>query len=170
MNIIKPLFCVVVSLLVYSSTATATSESSWINKIMVGDETEIISENINERHIKEADNFIQNGTTNPIVWYLRGGFTWAKIGFYHRYLIKMKEYYSPSLPKIQKLILSYQAYYQKALALDDNPNAPAHLTGLMLSDIGSDVLGDPAIKVRALEKAAALARAGNDATGSEMLE
>jgi LPXTG-motif cell wall-anchored protein len=41
---------------------------------------------------------------------------------------------------------------------------------MMLSRIGDDVVGDPAIKVRALEKAAALARAGKNDGGSEMFE
>jgi len=78
--------------------------------------------------------------------------------------------YNPNSSESQVLIKECSSYYRKALDLDDNPDAPDHLTGLMLSNIGTDVLGDPAIKARALEKAAALAHAGKDGTGNEMFE
>ncbi len=91
-----------------------------------------------------------------------GNFVKALRSYYHRSLLKAGEIYRLNAPENQALIKEYSSYYRKALELDDNPDAPEHLTAMMLIGIDSDSVGDPAVKVRALEKLAALATAGED--------
>ncbi len=152
------------------TNAYASEESKWIDGLLNSDESVRLTKEINERHIQEADYFIQRGSVNPVVWYLRGAYGSGRQYFYHKALLAAGKRYRRYVPENQALIKEYQSYYQKAMDLDDNPDAPEHLTVMMLNGIGSDSVGDPAIKVRALEKAAALARAGKNIGGSEMFE
>jgi len=144
------------------TNAYASEESKWIDGLSNSDESVRLTKEINERHIQEADYFIQRGSVNPVVWYLRGGFGFGRHGFYYDDVVKAGKRYDLNAPESQAIIKEYQSYYKKAMDLDDNPDAPEHLTAMMLIGIGSDSVGDPAIKVRAQEKVAALARAGKD--------
>ena len=117
--------------------------------------------------LKKAEPIIKKGSDNLYFYMALGGFVRMLHGYYYD---KVFPNYHPNSPESIALIKEYQSYYQKAMDLDDNPDAPEHLTVMMLNGIANDSVGDPAIKVRALEKAAALARAGKNIGGSEMFE
>jgi len=158
MKIAQSVF-VVLGLLTFLTQADATSlseitnEKQWIEGILNWDDNVPISESINEKHLHEADVFIQQGSLNPIVYYLRGRFGFGKRGFYHRNLLKEGKPYRLDAPENQALIKEYQSYYRKALDLDDSPDAPAHLDPKMLQSMATDVLAPPDIAKRALRKA-----------------
>ena len=143
----------------------------WIQNVAWIDEGErAISKDETKAYIDEASEHIRVGANNPIFYYFCGRLTSISQGHYMEDLMAKGKRYRLNAPENQALIKKYQSYYQKAMELDDNPDAPEHLTAMMLIRIGSDSVGDPAIKVRAQEKVAALARAGKDGTGNEMLE
>jgi LPXTG-motif cell wall-anchored protein len=151
------------------STAPIDGEEGGESTYAYRDDTELVRQLVETRY-KEARAYTENHGNDPKLFWIMGELGKLKQVFHLIDTEKAGKYYDPNSPSAQVLIQEYESYYLKALELDDNPDAPDHLTGLMLSDIGTDVLGDPAIKARALEKAAALARAGNDATGNEMFE
>jgi len=122
-----------------------------------------------QKRLDEAKAFIKN-ENDAVLWWLLGQLGQRKQLLYHYDLKVAGKIYHLNAPENQALIKEYQSYYQKAMDLDDNPDTPEHSTVMMLNGIANDSVGDPAIKVRALEKVAALARAGKNIGGSEMFE
>jgi len=140
--------------------AHATSESVWIQSIMNGDGNEPSTKETNEQRLEEADAYIQQGSLNPVVWYLRGGFGFGRRYYYQIGLLKEGKPYLLNAPKNQALIEDYQSYYRKALDLNEAVDAPEHLTVEMLGTMADDVLAAPDIKERGYKKSIALAQAG----------
>ena len=152
------------------SVAYAGEAEEWMKTTEQSEGDGLFTETQIRAFLKKAEPIIQKGSDNPYFYMTLGDFVKALRSYYHRSLLKAGKIYRLNAPENQALIKEYQSYYQKAMDLDDNPDAPEHLTVMMLNGIGSDSVGDPAIKVRALEKAAALARAGKNIGGSEMFE
>lgn len=103
------------------------------------------------------DNVLKQNSNHPVLWHAKGVLVNLKYGNYYDRTFPLGEY-SPNNPEAQALIKEYQSYYIEALKLNDDPNAPGHLTGDMLATIADDVLAPPDLKERALRKEMELAR------------
>lgn len=170
MKLLARIGCLIVLMFLVFSVAHAETETVWIERIMGQNDSIALTNKINEQHIKEVDAYILQGSINPIIWYLRGGFGRGRLGFYYRKLKEEGRRYDLSLPEVQTIVKEYQSYYRKALDLDDSSDAPDHLTATMLSTMGDDVLAAPDIKERAYRKAIALAQAGKANVANENYE
>jgi len=145
-----------------AQVVNAVSAGDWINRMKWIDEGEkVITKEETVAYLDEASIHIQKGINNPVFYYFRGRLTSILQGHYIRSLLKAGKKYRLDAPENQALIKEYQSYYRKALELDDNPNAPDHLTVDMLANISDDVLADPDIKARALQKEMALSESGD---------
>ncbi|MDQ6976697.1 MAG: hypothetical protein Q9M75_01150 [Ghiorsea sp.] len=108
----------------------------------------------------ESETFIASYGNDPVLWWILGELGHIKQLLYHIDLKKMGKLYQLDAPENQALIKKYQSYYRKALELDANPSAPDHLTVDMLANISDDVLADPDIKAKALQKEMELSQSG----------
>ena len=131
------------------------------NAFAYADYSKTVRKLVNKR-LYEASSFLEQYSRDPSLWYLKGWLTRKQL---YIYIVDARKagIFDLSRDKAAQVLQDeYQSYYQKAMDLDENPDAPEHLTAMMVSNIGTDTVGDPAIKARALEKLAALARAGED--------
>ncbi len=161
MKVVNFVVCMVMLMIFSLPVAFAASENVWIQNILNGDENEPFTKETNEQHLEEADAYIQQGSLNPVICYLRGGFGFGRQYFYHTDLLKEGKPYLLNAPENQDLIKGYQSYYRKALDLDDAPDSPVHLTADMLNAMGSDVLAPLDIRERTARKIMSRYKAGD---------
>lgn len=112
------------------------------------------------RRLNDLEPYIDAYSSDPIIWYIRGEITNRFIYFRIADVRNSGGVPSPNDSVYQSLVKEYQSYYRKALELDDNPDAPEHLTAEMLTTMADDVLAASDIKERAYKKAIALAQSG----------
>jgi len=163
MNTTKIILLFLLTQFIFISVSDAETLDQWFdkNKWILGQEYDHYPSNDEITvMLVGLDVQLDQYTNDPLLWHMKGVLVALKQGNYHMALLQSGQHYDLHAPENQALIKEYSSYYRKALDLDDNPDAPEHLTDEMLNSMASDVLAAPDVKERAYRKIIAHIQAG----------
>lgn len=113
------------------------------------------------KRLNEIKTYMTDYEKDPQLWYLRGWITVQSIFFYMDDSRQQGVSDFSKDEQAQAMLKEFRSYYRKALDLDEDPDAPAHLDHSMLSSMGTDVLAASDIKIQAMKRKIKLIQQGD---------